>query len=97
MRWLGWTSRDTGTKKKLTLLEKHVEDVKHDEKHVPDLLESIMRPTDLVKEELGTILFKLTQFRPEITKIKVCTFQMSGKIKDSSWTSPGAPLFPIIW
>ena len=34
------------------VIEKYVEDVKHDEKHVPDLLESIMRPTDPVKEEL---------------------------------------------
>ena len=45
------------TKSKLTLrkthffvIEKYVEDVKQDEKDVPDLLESIMRPTDLVKE-----------------------------------------------
>ena len=33
-------------------MEKHIEDAKQDEKHVPDLLESIMRPTDPVKEEL---------------------------------------------
>ena len=51
---------------------------------MPDLLESIMRPTDPVKEELRPILFKTNQFRPEITKIKVCTFQMSGKIPDST-------------
>ena len=45
--------------KKLTLrkrhffvIEKYVEDVKQDQKPVPDLLESIMRPTDPVKEEL---------------------------------------------
>ena len=35
----------------------------------------------------------MSQLRPEITKIRVCTFQMSGKIPDSSKTSPGAPLF----
>ena len=48
-----------------------MEDVKQDEKSVPDLLESIMRPTDPVKEELRQNLFKMTQFRPEITKIRV--------------------------
>ena len=39
-------------KKTLFVIEKYIEDVKQDEKHVPDLLESIMRPTDPVKEEL---------------------------------------------
>ena len=33
------------------LMEKYFEDVRQDEKHVPDLLESIMRPTDPVKGE----------------------------------------------
>ena len=49
----------TDTKRKLYLrkrhfvvMEKYVEDVKQDEKHVPDLLEAIMRPPGLVKEEL---------------------------------------------
>ena len=49
------------TKRKLYLrkthfsvIEKYVEDVKQEEKHVPDLLESIMRSTCLVKEELRT-------------------------------------------
>ena len=32
-------------------IEKYVEDVKQDEKHVPHLLDSIIRPTDPVKEE----------------------------------------------
>ena len=48
-----------GHKNKLTLrkrhffvIEKYVEDVKQDEKDVPDLPESIMRPADPVKEEL---------------------------------------------
>merc|ERR1711965_739649 len=57
----GWTWCVHGHKNKLTLsktyffvIEKYVEDVKQDEKHVPDLLESIMRPTCLVKEELRT-------------------------------------------
>ena len=45
------------TKRKLTLrkkhvfvIEKYVEDVKQDEKHVPDLLESIMKVPGLVKK-----------------------------------------------
>ena len=35
------------------------EDVRQDEKHVPDLLEAIMGPTDPVKEELRPILFEI--------------------------------------
>ena len=49
-------------------MEKYFEDARQDEKHVPDLLESIMGPICLVKEELRPNLFKLTQFRPAITK-----------------------------
>ena len=41
------------------VIEKYIEDVKQDEKDVPDLLESIMRPTDHVKEELQRILIKM--------------------------------------
>ena len=51
--------------------EKCVEDAKQDEKHVPDLLKSIMRPIWSVREELRPILFKMNQFKPEITKIQV--------------------------
>ena len=53
------------TKNKFTLsktyflvIEKYVEDVKQDEKHVPILLKSIMKARSLVKEELGLIPFK---------------------------------------
>ena len=70
-------------KKTLCVIEKYIEDVKQEEKDVPDLLESITRPTDPAKEELRRILFKMGQYRPKITKIKVCTFWMSGKIPDS--------------
>ena len=45
-----------------------IEDVKQDEKHVPDLLEPIMRPTFFVKEELRPILFKSNQFESKIHK-----------------------------
>ena len=65
-------------------MEKYIEDAKQKEKDVPDLLESIIRHTCLVKEGLLPNLFKLSQFRPKITKIRVCTFQMSGKITDSA-------------
>ena len=37
------------------LMEKYFEGVRQDEKHVPDLLESIMRPKLFVKEELRLI------------------------------------------
>ena len=104
MDWRGLTTAARSHKKKLYprkthsfVMEKSVEDAKQKEKDAPDLLEAVMRPTCFVKEELRPILFKLTQFRPEITKMRVCTFQMSAKIPDSSWTSPRAPLFPIIW
>ena len=69
-------------KRHFFVIEKYVEDVKQEEKDVPDLLESIMRATDPAKEELCRILFKMGQFRPKITKIKVSTFWMSGKIPD---------------
>ena len=69
------------TKSKLTpgkihffVIEKYVEDARQEEKHVPDLLEAILRPTCPVKEELRPILFKMSQFASKITKIKVSTF-----------------------
>ena len=51
---------------------------------MPDLLEAIMRPTDPVKDELRQKLSKIDQFGSKIKKIRVCTFQMSGKIRDST-------------
>ena len=66
------------------LIQQCFEDARQDEKHVPDLLESIIRPTDPVKEELRQKLFKITQFGSKIKKIRVCTFQMSRKITDST-------------
>ena len=92
----------TCTKSKLTLRTKHlfvlersVEDVKQDEKSVLDLLESIMKPSGLANGELRRISCKLSQFRPNITKIRACTFHMSEKIRDSSKASPQATLFAI--
>ena len=70
------------TKKQLTLSKRHffvvgkyVEDVKHDEKHIPLLLELIMRPPGLVKEELGRNLIKMTRFGSKMLKIR---FQLFG-------------------
>ena len=52
------------------VMEKYIEDAKQEEKDVLDLLEAIMRPTCLVKEELRPILFEISQFISEITKIR---------------------------
>ena len=65
-------------------MEKYIEDLRQEEKHVPDLVEAIMRPIDPVKDELRQKLFKIDQFGSKINKIRVCTFQMSGKIPDST-------------
>ena len=56
------------------LIEKDFEDARQDEKHVPDLLESLMRPTDPVKDELRQKLFKIDQFGSKITKMRVSKF-----------------------
>ena len=55
-------------------MEKCFEDVRQDEKHVPDLLESTMRPTDPVKDELRQKLFKITQISSKIKKMRVSKF-----------------------
>ena len=69
------------TKKKKTiskghffLMEKCFEDARQDEKHVPDLLESIMRPTDPVKDELWQKLFKIDQIGSKIKNMRVSKF-----------------------
>ena len=56
-----WANKLTLRKRHFFVMEKYVEDVKQKEKDVPDLPEPIMRPTDLVKEELRRILFKINQ------------------------------------
>ena len=82
-------------KRHFFIIEKHIEDLRQDGKHVPDLLESIIQPTDPVKEELRQKLSKIHQFESKITKIRVCTFQMSGKIPDSTNAAFEDPLFAI--
>ena len=51
---------------------------------MPDLLEAIMRLTDPVKDELRQQLSQIDQSGSKIKKIRVCTFQMPGKIPDSA-------------
>ena len=55
-------------------MEKYNEDARQDEKHVPDLLEAIMRPTDPVKEEFRPNLFKMNEIISKMTKFRVSTF-----------------------
>ena len=74
----------TISKRHVFLIEKCFEDARQDEKHVPDLLEPIIRPPGPVKEELRQKLSKIDQFGSKIIKIRVCTFLMSGKIPDSA-------------
>ena len=56
------------------VIDKYIEDAKQKEKDVPDLLESIMKGSGLVKEELRRILCKMSQFGSKITKIRIVTF-----------------------
>ena len=55
-------------------MEKCFEDARQDEKHVPDLLESIIQPPGPAKEELRQQLFKIDQFESKITKMRVSKF-----------------------
>ena len=55
-------------------METSFEDARQDEKHVPDLLESMIQPPGLVKEELRLFLFKIGQIMSEIQTIWVSTF-----------------------
>ena len=55
-------------------MEKYNEYARQDEKHVPDLLEATIRPTDTVKEELRQKLFKIDQFESKIKKMRVSKF-----------------------
>ena len=50
-------------KRHFFVIEKYVEDVKQGQKDVLDLVESIMEPTDPVKEELRRKTMKMSQFR----------------------------------
>ena len=86
---MGWRGLSAGGRTP----EKYVRDVKQDRTVTPDLLESIMKPTDPIKEELRNILSKMKQVRRIITKSRVCTFCTSGKIMDCGRrpTQPATP------
>ena len=56
------------------VIGRYSEDFKQGPKFAPDLVESIMRPTDPVKEELRMVLMTMGQFGPRITKIRVSSF-----------------------
>ena len=71
-------------------MKKCFEDARQDEKHVPDVLEAIIQPPGLVKEELRPILFKIIQIRSKITKI---TSKIT-KIKVSIFLIPEIQSFP---
>ena len=55
-------------------MEQYIEDVRQDEKHVPDLLEAIIQPPDPVKDELRQKLFTIDKFDSKITKMRVSKF-----------------------
>ena len=84
-KWVGgmWELCDTKLtlrKRHFFLIEKYIENARQDEKHVPDMLESIMKPTDPVKEELWRKTTKMHQCVMKNTKSRVCTFWMSGNL-----------------
>ena len=66
-------------KRNLFVIEKYVKEVRQGQKIDPDLLESIMKLSDPVKETLRRISFKLSQFRSRIINIKVSTFWIPEK------------------
>ena len=65
------------------LIEKYIADARQDEKHVPDLLEAIIQPPGLVKEELRPILMKLTQIISKITRIRVSILKGFARCRQS--------------
>ena len=74
--WALCDAKLTLRKRHFFLIEKYIEDVKQDEKHVPDLLEAITQPPGLVKEELRPNLFKMIQISSKIKKMRVSRFWM---------------------
>ena len=58
--------RLTLRKRHFFVIEKYIEGAKQDRTHVPDLLEAMMRPTCLVREELWQSLFKMIKMMSKI-------------------------------
>ena len=92
MVWRGWTPGDDTYKKKRMFFvkEKFIRDIKQGQQVVPDLLESIMKPTRPVKGELRRKTMNMNQFRPNIQEFGVSTFWMSAKSRISCWGRPAA-------
>ena len=64
----------TLSKRHLFVIEKYIEDLEQDEKNVPDLLESIMKPPGLVNKKLQSMMFEIIQIRSKIQEFRVSTF-----------------------
>ena len=67
-------NQKTLSKRHVFLIEKCFEDVRQDEKHVPDLLESIIQPPGLAKEESRQKLSQIDQFESRIKNMRVSKF-----------------------
>ena len=79
--WRGWTPVGTRHKREVapkkndfSAIKTCVEDVRQGQQIGPDLLESIMTLTRLVKEELRRILLKIGQFSSEVAKFRLQLF-----------------------
>ena len=57
-------------------MEEYIEDVRQEEKHVPDLLGAVLKPRLFAKDELRQKLFKMNQFGSKIKKFRVSTVWM---------------------
>ena len=55
-------------------MEKYIEDFRQREKHVPDLVESMIQLPGPVKDDLRQKLFKIDRFGSKIKKMWVSTF-----------------------
>ena len=70
MGWKGYSAvgplQLTLRKRDFFLIGKYFEDAEQKEKHVLDLLEAIIQPPGLVKEELRQILSKMDKFGSKI-------------------------------
>ena len=69
--WALCDTKLTLRKRHCFLMEKYIEDARQDEKHAPDLLEAIIQPPGLVKEELRQKLSKIDQFVSKIDNMMV--------------------------
>ena len=63
-----WANKLILRKRHYFVIEKYVEDAKQEKKDVPDLVESIMWPTDPAKAELRRILSKMVNLDPKSSK-----------------------------